>query len=328
MYRSPEILSFPSSPLFLPRASLLGRDTLPEATRCIHTCLQLLANGANQNSTAQSVVWEQLFPDTFLALVGRSSDVTLGLACAVVHQCTVASVPRCEQVSSQDGALLIGEVAARLFQCADDNTQDVEWAAILLASLVAKGFLGAMLTALMALPNRGRDVGSALLYVVADDVVAAQSTSVPAASLRDLASRWADFQHDVCAGEAFWTGEDAAQRRLCAAWLRFWCTVTSTGDASDSEAALTVSQASGALLQRAVTDWPVCKPRHGKQHDIVSEFQAHTKADLVRLLANTVYRNTSAQDSIRHSGGLAALLNCCQLDERNPIIKEWYVPSL
>lgn len=319
--------SCPPSPPTLPLVFLLRRDSLPEATRCIQTCLQLLANGAAQNSTAQSVVWEQLFPDTFLALVGRRSDVTLGLACAVVHQCTVASVPRCEHLSSQEGALLIGEVVTRLFQCADDNAQDIEWAAILLASLVAKGVLDTMLTALRALPNSGTDVGSALLCVVADDVVAAQSTLVPGVSLRQLASRLADFQHHVWAGQAFWTGDDASERRQCAAWLRFWCTVTSTGDAYDREAALVVSQAAGALLQRAVEAWPVPKPRPGQQHDTVSEFQAHTKADLVRLLGNTAYQNQAAQDSIRDSGGLAALLNCCQLDERNPIIKEWYAPT-
>ncbi|KNC81635.1 hypothetical protein SARC_06058, partial [Sphaeroforma arctica JP610] len=54
----------------------------------------------------------------------------------------------------------------------------------------------------------------------------------------------------------------------------------------------------------------------------------HTYGNLIRLLGNVASRNSHAQDQLRESEGLVLFLNHCQLDDRNPYIKEWAVLAL
>jgi hypothetical protein len=55
-------------------------------------------------------------------------------------------------------------------------------------------------------------------------------------------------------------------------------------------------------------------------------YKANAKGDMARLLGNLAHGGgKQAQDLIREHGGLEGLLNSCQLDDRNPVIKEWCV---
>jgi len=49
------------------------------------------------------------------------------------------------------------------------------------------------------------------------------------------------------------------------------------------------------------------------------------KRDIIGLIANVIYRNTWAQDYLRTSDGLAALLDCTKIDARNPFILQWSI---
>lgn len=49
------------------------------------------------------------------------------------------------------------------------------------------------------------------------------------------------------------------------------------------------------------------------------------KRDIIGLIANITYRNTRAQDYLRTSDGLAALLDCAKIDARNPFILQWSI---
>ncbi len=47
------------------------------------------------------------------------------------------------------------------------------------------------------------------------------------------------------------------------------------------------------------------------------------EAELVRLVALLAYRRPTVQHRVRELGGVPLVLGCCQLDERNPIVREW-----
>ncbi|CAK4104880.1 unnamed protein product [Aphanomyces euteiches] len=48
----------------------------------------------------------------------------------------------------------------------------------------------------------------------------------------------------------------------------------------------------------------------------------------IRALGNLVHRNKQIQDTVRLSGGLEVLLNSCNIDPRNPMIREWALVAL
>ncbi|KAF0720282.1 Aste57867_426 [Aphanomyces stellatus] len=48
----------------------------------------------------------------------------------------------------------------------------------------------------------------------------------------------------------------------------------------------------------------------------------------IRVLGNVVHQNTEAQDAMRTCGGLEVLLNSCNVDPTNPMIREWALVAL
>ena len=52
------------------------------------------------------------------------------------------------------------------------------------------------------------------------------------------------------------------------------------------------------------------------------------KCNLVRLLGNLCYQNLGAQDRARELEAIAPLLECCNLDARNPFIQQWSVLAI
>lgn len=49
------------------------------------------------------------------------------------------------------------------------------------------------------------------------------------------------------------------------------------------------------------------------------------KRNIIGLIANLLYKNVSAQEYLRKSDGLAALLDCAKIDNRNPFIMQWAI---
>lgn len=52
------------------------------------------------------------------------------------------------------------------------------------------------------------------------------------------------------------------------------------------------------------------------------------RSNLVRLLGNLSYQNTAIQDLIRESDAIAPILECCNLDARNPFIQQWSILAI
>lgn len=52
------------------------------------------------------------------------------------------------------------------------------------------------------------------------------------------------------------------------------------------------------------------------------------KCNLVRLLGNLCYQNLTAQNRVRELEAIAPLLECCNLDARNPFIQQWSVLAI
>jgi hypothetical protein len=96
--------------------------------------LQLLANAAVGQESVQAVIWEGLFPEILLRLVGCSDGKVSAAACAVLNQCTVHSPSRSQSVATDSGAALLGEMVARVHM-ADADTFGIEWPVCYVLSL-------------------------------------------------------------------------------------------------------------------------------------------------------------------------------------------------
>lgn len=49
------------------------------------------------------------------------------------------------------------------------------------------------------------------------------------------------------------------------------------------------------------------------------------KRDIIGLIANIIHQNQPAQEYLRTSEGLTALLDCAKIDTRNPYILQWSI---
>lgn len=52
------------------------------------------------------------------------------------------------------------------------------------------------------------------------------------------------------------------------------------------------------------------------------------KCNLVRLLGNLCHQNPEAQNQVNRLEGITPLLECCNLDARNPFIQQWAVLAI
>lgn len=52
------------------------------------------------------------------------------------------------------------------------------------------------------------------------------------------------------------------------------------------------------------------------------------KAGLIQVIANMVYKNKMCQDLFREIDGIPLLLDCCNIDARNPLILQWTIFAL
>lgn len=313
-------------------ANLWPKDKNETVAKCLVVILQILANAAVGSEIRQASIWAELFPTQILTLLGRPSLRIFCLSCAVIHQCTVDSAARCKDLTTDGGILAVAEIVGRL-QVADVNAVNagIEWALFIVESLVKRGYVAETLHSLCKLPQ-GQALGIAWLMTLAHDLVESDQFQYDLKDFLPLIDDFIDFVEKVRQREEYWVGGEEADgnvRNWGAAWLRLWCSITSKIH-DDSPARLELIKRmtvpSSTMLVRARKEWAVEKPRHGHQiHDIHREYEAHASADWVRLVGNLVYRCQIAQDIVRENEGLVALLNFCQLDERNPVIKEWYV---
>ncbi|OQR85273.1 hypothetical protein ACHHYP_12023 [Achlya hypogyna] len=67
------------------------------------------------------------------------------------------------------------------------------------------------------------------------------------------------------------------------------------------------------------------KPQAPTEH---AEYYYGYKSAGVRVLGNLVHRNPVVQDLMRSCGGIEVLLNSCNIDETNPMIREWALVAL
>ena len=297
---------------------------------CLRTCLQLLANATTAAEEARQSCWSALFPDTLVALLGRESDQTFSLASAVVYNCVRASEERCKALAGTDGGLLMGEMVSRL--CAaqtqgetegegEGHREGYEWAVLVTEALVSHGHASDVYSTLSGLPQHASQLSAAWLWLLPDHTHHLQENDV-----RCLAGLYATTAKAARDADGFWDGSDEDTRRVIAAWLQLWCALSSDQSLCISRAVADsgLVEHTVGLLRDAGVRWPMTKPRHGVQHTSATEYEAHTRADVVRLLGNLAFHCPPLQDEIRNSGGMPAILNCCQMDERNPVVKEWY----
>lgn len=52
------------------------------------------------------------------------------------------------------------------------------------------------------------------------------------------------------------------------------------------------------------------------------------KADLIRIIGNVSYKNKECQDLLREMDAIPLLLDCCNIDARNPLIMQWTILAL
>ncbi|XP_034177067.1 ataxin-10 isoform X1 [Osmia lignaria lignaria] len=52
------------------------------------------------------------------------------------------------------------------------------------------------------------------------------------------------------------------------------------------------------------------------------------KAGLIRIIGNMAYKNKQYQDMLREMNGVPLLLDCCNIDAKNPLIMQWTILAL
>ncbi|XP_017793635.1 PREDICTED: uncharacterized protein LOC108575372 [Habropoda laboriosa] len=74
------------------------------------------------------------------------------------------------------------------------------------------------------------------------------------------------------------------------------------------------------------------KGNESETNSAESNLQSHPafgfKAGLIRIIGNMSYRNKECQDLLREMEAVPLLLDCCNIDARNPLIMQWTILAL
>ncbi|XP_016917893.2 ataxin-10 [Apis cerana] len=74
------------------------------------------------------------------------------------------------------------------------------------------------------------------------------------------------------------------------------------------------------------------KENRSKLNSTKNDFQNHPtfgfKAGLIRIIGNISYKNKEYQDLLREMDVIPLLLDCCNIDARNPLIMQWTILAL
>ncbi|CAK9807843.1 atxn10 [Anthophora plagiata] len=69
-----------------------------------------------------------------------------------------------------------------------------------------------------------------------------------------------------------------------------------------------------------------------EENSVKCDLQSHPafgfKAGLIRIIGNMSYRNKECQDLLREMDAIPLLLDCCNIDARNPLIMQWTILAL
>ncbi|XP_012286600.1 ataxin-10 [Orussus abietinus] len=70
-------------------------------------------------------------------------------------------------------------------------------------------------------------------------------------------------------------------------------------------------------------------PKQPAMNNYKKDIQAHPafgfKAGLIRIIGNLAYKHKANQDSLRETEAIPLLLDCCNMDARNPLIIQWTI---
>lgn len=68
---------------------------------------------------------------------------------------------------------------------------------------------------------------------------------------------------------------------------------------------------------------------NSKNEDILGENPVFGfKRDVIRMIANLVYKSRQTQDWIREMDGIPLILDCCNIDAKNPYIMQWSIYAI
>ncbi|XP_076637422.1 ataxin-10 [Colletes latitarsis] len=70
------------------------------------------------------------------------------------------------------------------------------------------------------------------------------------------------------------------------------------------------------------------KEVNSERNDLYSHPAFGFKAGLIRVIGNISYKNEECQDLLREMDAIPLLLDCCNIDARNPLIMQWTILAL
>ncbi|XP_008560587.3 uncharacterized protein LOC103580559 [Microplitis demolitor] len=68
--------------------------------------------------------------------------------------------------------------------------------------------------------------------------------------------------------------------------------------------------------------------KNSREESIEDHVAFGFKSSLIRLIANMVYKKRKNQDLVRELDGISILLDCCNIDARNPLITQWCILAI
>ncbi|XP_074099825.1 uncharacterized protein LOC141527949 [Cotesia typhae] len=72
----------------------------------------------------------------------------------------------------------------------------------------------------------------------------------------------------------------------------------------------------------------VAPGKNSDRESIESHVAFGFKSSLVRFIANDVYKNRANQDKVQELDGMSLILDCCNIDARNPLIMQWCILAI
>jgi len=304
---------------------------------------QLLANFCTSHPANQQHLWDLLFPSTLLDMMAISVDPQcLGHTFMMLYNCTHQQPAlRSEVALSRCHIEAVLAVLSRDKDSAQDDA--FEWSVLLIESVLHSGLLPQIFRVIYNESFTVNKLQVTLLKVIDGLTDRLAKTSSDGAAFMPLDSYTFLAQEFIRLMGLFFERrkgfrgqEDIKEQEreryraemenvsdVIILLLQIFAAVASVDSSQDA-------QLKAALVEAGLLDSVIEALGHlsrdsqsGQATLAEWEDPPAMKRDLVRVVANMVHRNASNQDHVRNLGGIPLVLGCCQLDDKNPYIREW-----
>lgn len=275
--------------------------------------VQFLGNLVVQNKQAVKAVWNHCFPGVFFSMMSNFDGKGKDFVCMVIYNCWRESF---SLIDKQDECYLMHSI---LDHC--NEYELVEWGLLVLELVITSENFIVLYKELHDYPELRASLLDMLFSFLAEEN--SSNIFIPESNLIFLSEEFITKSSCMVMLAGQHSEEVLQESQIIFKILNVLSTATGIVEvygalrSSEKLLKITVNILKGIC---ACTE-PVVTGTEQNDHHPMFNF----KRNLVKMIANMAYENRLIQDKVREYDGITTVLNCSNIDHRNPYLMQWAI---